>query len=542
MRAWLIDSRASWWSSAGSAAVLAAALALPVSAQAASPAFSLAPASPSLAGIGAAQGDILSPALPPAPGSLPPPVVSIPAAVLGIAPGDVVRDFSFGILPPVPVAGTRVLFSVDAAAIGVPSVPPPATLSCEAGQAAADVFVANAYGLPTVPPAVLALDGNGLADSTCGPPASPGLGLIEPGDNITGLEMCPASFILSGGVLLGPVYFTLAAGSPTLTALGATAGDVLVQVPPGSGPPAIFMAAAGPALGLVGGAPGCGAPACDEIDALEVLPTGPYALFSLAPGSPSLALCGATPGDLLAAGGLGGCLVLTGAGALGLGALDNTDAIAVNVDTDGDLIADLCDNCPAVANSDQTDTNSNGHGDACEAQALCPLTPGSCASAGASALYLKDPGMDGGGDPGDKMLWKWLRGPATEQADFGDPTATADYSICLYDGAGLFMESNLSATDPRWSALGDKGYQYKSSEVGFGVSKLQLKGGSAGRAKIQLKSKYGGGWSGSALPLDETGNVVVQVHNSDNSNCWQSVFPPSSVQGNTETSFKAKAQ
>jgi hypothetical protein len=35
-------------------------------------------------------------------------------------------------------------------------------------------------------------------------------------------------------------------------------------------------------------------------------------------------------------------------------------------DTDGDGVTDDCDNCPDIANSDQSDTNGNGFGDACD--------------------------------------------------------------------------------------------------------------------------------------------------------------------------------
>ena len=35
-------------------------------------------------------------------------------------------------------------------------------------------------------------------------------------------------------------------------------------------------------------------------------------------------------------------------------------------DTDGDGIADVCDNCPSVANQDQSDSNHDGAGDACQ--------------------------------------------------------------------------------------------------------------------------------------------------------------------------------
>ncbi|MGB7070197.1 MAG: thrombospondin type 3 repeat-containing protein [Pyrinomonadaceae bacterium] len=41
------------------------------------------------------------------------------------------------------------------------------------------------------------------------------------------------------------------------------------------------------------------------------------------------------------------------------------------VDTDGDGVFDLCDNCPATSNEDQTDTDADGVGDACD---NCGLT------------------------------------------------------------------------------------------------------------------------------------------------------------------------
>ena len=44
------------------------------------------------------------------------------------------------------------------------------------------------------------------------------------------------------------------------------------------------------------------------------------------------------------------------------------------VDSDGDGICDEVDNCPAVANPDQKDSNGNGIGDACEpAIAYCDV-------------------------------------------------------------------------------------------------------------------------------------------------------------------------
>jgi hypothetical protein len=58
------------------------------------------------------------------------------------------------------------------------------------------VFLAQPFGPPLIFPNVLALDENGLADSPCGPPPFPGIGLgAAPPDNLTGLDLCPVSSV-----------------------------------------------------------------------------------------------------------------------------------------------------------------------------------------------------------------------------------------------------------------------------------------------------------------------------------------------------------
>ena len=49
-----------------------------------SPSFSLSPPSPTLGVVAATPADILTPAVPPVPGPLPPPIVSLPGAALGL--------------------------------------------------------------------------------------------------------------------------------------------------------------------------------------------------------------------------------------------------------------------------------------------------------------------------------------------------------------------------------------------------------------------------------------------------------------------------
>ena len=512
-------------------------------------------------------------------------MIGIPAVALGLLPGDVVTSISFGIGPAGPAPGLEVLFSVDAASPGLPFGPAPANLSCEfgAGQALADVFQSNPFGPPLLLPQVLALDGNGLADSACAPPPAPGLGLLEPSpDNINALELCPASFVFSGAVLTKPVFFTLAPGSPTLFALASGATDILIAPPPGFLPPAIFLP--GAAFSAFPCPPGLGAPACDQIDALEfALP--PLPLFSLAPGSPSLAPCGATPSDILVSG-FPGCVVAVPSGALGLTPADNIDAVALNFDTDGDFVADPCDNCVAIPNNDQADADSDGVGDACDpcvgspnvdgdldgicdANDNCPAVANpsqadgdgdgigdacdptyncpsaaalTCATPGKSILIVKDKGMDGA-TAGDKLIWKWIKGSAT-QADFGDPTATANYAFCVYDGTGaLAIEVNIPAGGPNWSAISTKGYKFLDPTFAAdGTQKLLLKGNaSPSKAKILLKGRDANlPLVVATLPIDVTGNVVVEVHNSDNANCWGASFAPLTVIKNTDAIFKSK--
>ena len=129
-------------------------------------------------------------------------------------------------------------------------------------------------------------------------------------DDLDALVDGPASIVDFDGdqVPDAPVFFTLAPGSPTLTTIGAGPDDVLASV--GGAPPAIF--AQGSDYGLQAG---------DVTDAVCLMksglplatlragsgPAGPpvrgvqgfdYMLFSLAPGSPTLAAQNHDAGDV----------------------------------------------------------------------------------------------------------------------------------------------------------------------------------------------------------------------------------------------------
>ncbi len=334
-------------------------------ARAQSPSFTLTPG-PTLPVIPATPSDVLVPAVPPAPGPMPPPLIGIPLAALGLGPGDVVMSISYGAALAPPIApGMQFYFSVSPATGGAPVLPPPPNVACEAagGQAHGDVFLSQPAGPPLPIANVQSLDGNGAADSPCGPPAMPGLGIIEPfaADDVVGLDWCAppiAPVPLLG--LTGPVFFTLAPGSPTLLLLGVTSSTVLVAPPPGGLVP---VALPGP-LGLFLG---------DVIDALDVTPGAAGFWLSLAPGSPSLPFCGMSAADVFFAPGPA-CAwpFFVPAAAFGLTPAGNIDALSVTVDLDGDFAGALCDNCPAVPNPAQADADMDGVGNDCD---NCPLAP-----------------------------------------------------------------------------------------------------------------------------------------------------------------------
>jgi len=174
----------------------------------------------------------------------------------------------------------------------------------------------------------------------------------------------------------------------------------------------------------------------------------------------------------------------------------------------------------------------------------CVATPvGGCASPGKSLLLLKDQGFSGA-SPGDRLIWKWLKGPATALGDFGNPTTTADYSLCVY--AGTSQTLALDASVPpvtNWETLGTKGYKYKDAgAAAAGIFQILLKSGAAGSSKILAKGKDGALYlAPGTLPFDSAANVTVQVVNSDNPNCWEATFAPSAFKKNTTAEFKAKS-
>ncbi|MEX0786859.1 MAG: dockerin type I domain-containing protein [Dehalococcoidia bacterium] len=207
-----------------------------------------------------------------------------------------------------------VAFSVAPGSRGLPGTGVLQQANCTPPEPQADEFVSTLNGTNT-----LFIDGSGVP----GCPTGPAFGLTEipASDDIDALNDEPPSFVDpdSDGQPELPVFFSLAPGSPSLETLGRGPADLL-WTRDGLAP-ALYASAATLGLG-----PG------DDLDALCLVDQGPgptYSaatdsiMFSLAPGSPSLAGIGASAADVLGP----GPEVRISASEMGLRIVDDLDAL-----------------------------------------------------------------------------------------------------------------------------------------------------------------------------------------------------------------------
>jgi subtilisin family serine protease len=166
-----------------------------------------------------------------------------------------------------------------------------------------------------------------------------------------------------------------------------------------------------------------------------------------------------------------------------------------------------------------------------------PFPEGGCRGSLKSLLLIKDKSPD----DKDKLTWKWIKGDATDQADFADPLNSASYALCIYAGSAATRIAQILVppSNVKWAPVSTKGFKYTDagSTVG-GVGKILLKGNAQDKAKILVKGK------GVNLPDPQLGDlaepVVVQLKNSDSEICWGSEFAAADFVKNGDTLFKAK--
>jgi hypothetical protein len=284
------------------------------------------------------------------------PKIAFRAESLGLRPEDDIDGLSFG-LEPTSVSGRAYAleFSVDRAAQGAPGTGVFTEASASGGsEAASDVFEAFE---PAPPPPPLVprnrqiWDGNGSSAPTLQlRESSPDHSL---GDNLDALEGTPRIVDPDNdGVRNLPVYFSLAPGSPTLAAIGASPADILICAAPTTGAcgaggvPSVFISRA--ALGLAAG---------DNLQDFSLNAASGDVDFTVSPGA------GFDPGAILKRPGTAGCpgaspcVIFTPAdlGLLAnddLNALDSLQPVQVCVtitpgaDPHIDVAHGICPSCP----------------------------------------------------------------------------------------------------------------------------------------------------------------------------------------------------
>jgi hypothetical protein len=155
-----------------------------------------------------------------------------------------------------------------------------------------------------------------------------------------------------------------------------------------------------------------------------------------------------------------------------------------------------------------------------------------CLTAQRSALWLKHVSDD----TKDKLRWGWRKGQTTTLSDFGVPTGTTAYTLCIYSGTS----SALAYTIPggaNWTAIGHEGFRYRDkTAANDGIRRIVLKSGADGKSTA-LVTGIGVNLPDPTLPF--TLPVTAQLVTSSTNVCFTSDI--NAAKKNTMTLFKAKA-
>jgi probable HAF family extracellular repeat protein len=141
----------------------------------------------------------------------------------------------------------------------------------------------------------------------------------------------------------------------------------------------------------------------------------------------------------------------------------------------------------------------------------------------------------------NRLTWKWRSSSPVAAGDFGDPTATAGYAVCVYDQVTLVMTATARAAAQCsgracWT-LASTGAKYKNGALlPDGLLTIVLKAGGAGHAKINVRGKCVN-LPIPVLPLAT--QVTVQLVRGDTGACWDATYGDARV--NTATKFKARS-
>lgn len=241
--------------------------------------------------------------------------------------------------------------------------------------------------------------------------------------------------------------------------------------------------------------------------------------------------------------------------------VDHLSPFAVAVRTDGICAAenDPCDDGDACTTVDVCNASLEcvGSGvpscddgnvctaDVCQSPLGCvhpPAPATGCNASNGKALVLV---RDSSTDSKDQVLFKWLKG-VSPLGDFGDPTATSDYTLCAFDANKVLVSATAPAASicgagGCWSFTGPSaspnGVKYNDpARANDGVKLVKGKADTTGKAQVLFKALGDG-----VPPIDLAGityPVTVQVR-TDDAACWEHQFQSADEKKNDGTLFKA---
>lgn len=181
----------------------------------------------------------------------------------------------------------------------------------------------------------------------------------------------------------------------------------------------------------------------------------------------------------------------------GNGSLDADEECDDGNQVNGDCCSSLCRIDP--------DGTACSDADLCTRDDLC--LSGTCAGtdtpqatcaapvqADRAALVIQDKTPD----QGDKLSFKWAKGAATTKAALGNPLATTDYAVCLYQhpfvgSPSLLLSMNARGgstcgTRPCWSE-NRKGFKFNDRSASHGgLRNLAIAAGDSGKTKLGIKA------------------------------------------------------
>ena|GEM_PF-5943753 len=167
----------------------------------------------------------------------------------------------------------------------------------------------------------------------------------------------------------------------------------------------------------------------------------------------------------------------------------------------------------------------------------CPAEPrAGCDAPRRSKLVIRN-GLDDARDSIELLLWRGRRRQASSA--FGNPLATTNTLVCVYDNAGLVLELAVPP-GPRWSPVGQRGFLYADpagSVAGIQRFSLERRAGWLVRHETTIRLQAeGANVPEMSLPLSEP--VTVQVLNDATDVCFGDTFTGEHVRTNASLIFR----